>query len=372
MTVLVTGSTGFLGTAVVERLLVRDVARIRCLARPSSDTSRLQALADEHGSHRLELMIGNLQSLADAQRALTGVHTICHLASAMRGPPAQIFFDTVVASSRLLDAIATSTARRFVLVSSLGVYGLADVPAERLITEAAALEPHPERRDPYSYAKLRQERLVQDHAARLGLDLVILRPGSLYGRGGPAFSPRVGLAVAGWLLQFGGRNVLPLCHVSNCAEAVVLAATASGFERGAYNVIDDDLPTAAEYVRRYRREVGGGRFIRCPFFLTMALSKWAERWHVCSRGRIPRFLTPYRAANAWGGHRFDNRKLRAAGWTGVISTADGLAEAFADLRARQGASARGETPMTAATRRHLSASVSDARSTRRRWAETSH
>jgi nucleoside-diphosphate-sugar epimerase len=339
MTVLVTGSTGFLGTAVVERLLVRDVARIRCLARPSSDTSRLQALADEHGSHRLELMIGNLQSLADAQRALTGVDTICHLASAMRGPPAQIFFDTVVASSRLLDAIATSTARRFVLVSSLGVYGLADVPAERLITEAAALEPHPERRDPYSYAKLRQERLVQDHAARLGLDLVILRPGSLYGRGGPAFSPRVGLAVAGWLLQFGGRNVLPLCHVSNCAEAVVLAATASGFERGAY---------------------------------TMALSKWAERWHVCSRGRIPRFLTPYRAANAWGGHRFDNRKLRAAGWTGVISTADGLAEAFADLRARQGASARGETPMTAATRRHLSASVSDARSTRRRWAETSH
>ena len=84
------------------------------------------------------------------------------------------------------------------------------------------------------------------------------------------------------------------------------------------NVVDDDLPTAAEYVRRYKKEVRRIPSIRCPFFATMLLSNWAERWHVSSGGQIPRVLTPYRTASLWRGHRFDNRKLRRAGWTQVV------------------------------------------------------
>jgi nucleoside-diphosphate-sugar epimerase len=232
------------------------------------------------------------------------------------------------------------------------VYGLADAPVDRLIDESTELEPHPERRDPYSHAKLRQELLVREHAARAGFELVILRPGTLYGRGGPAFPPRVGLATAGWLLHFGGSNVLPLCHVSNCAEAVVLAGTSSRLAAGAYNVIDDDLPTAAEYVRRYKREVRHIRSIRWPFFATMLVSKWAERWHVSSKGQIPRVLTPYRTATVWRGHRFDNGKLRRAGWTQVVSTREGLTGALDDLRARHIA-----VPDRAPRRRPVSAPV---------------
>jgi 2-alkyl-3-oxoalkanoate reductase len=345
MTVLVTGSTGFLGAAVVERLLAHGVGRIRCFARPSSDTARLSTLVSAHNADRVEVMIGNLQSVADIERALIEVDTVYHLASAMRGAPAGIFLDTVVASKRLLDAIVSYPVKRFVLVSSLCVYGLADAPVDRLVDESTGLELHPERRDPYSYAKLRQEQLVQEHAARAGFELVILRPGTLYGRGGPAFSTRVGLAAAGWLLHFGGNNILPLCHVSNCAEAVVLAGTSRLFTPGAYNVVDDDLPTAAEYIRRYKREVGHIRSIRCPFFATMLLSKWAERWHVSSRGQIPRILTPYRTASVWRGHRFDTGRLRRAGWTQVVSTREGLTGAFADLRAREDAASR--TPAAA-------------------------
>jgi len=339
MTVLVTGSTGFLGTAVVERLLADGVSRIRCFARPSSDTSRLKTLASPYHD-RVEVTVGNLQCVADIERALVGVDTVYHLAGGMRGAPAGIFLDTVVASKRLLDAIVPSHVKRLVLVSSLSVYGLADVPVERLVDESTGLEQHPERRDPYAYAKLRQELLVQEHAASSGFELVILRPGTLYGRGGPAFSPRIGLTAAGWLLHFGGNNVLPLSHVANCAEAVVLAGTSPMFAAGAYNVVDDDLPTAADYVRRYKREVSRIPSIRCPFFATMLLSDWAERWHQSSRGQFPRVLTPYRTATLWRGHRFDNRKLRGAGWTQVVSTRDGLSRAFDDLRARHHARPR--------------------------------
>ncbi len=353
MTVLVTGSTGFLGTAVVERLLEHGVRQIRCFARPSSDTARLAALAASYNADGLEVVIGNLQSAADSERALVGVDTVYHLASAMRGAPAAIFLDTVVASKRLLDAIGSHPVRRLVLVSSLSVYGLADAPVDRLVDESTGLEPHPERRDPYSHAKLRQEQLVQERAVRAGFELVILRPGALYGRGGPAFSTRVGLTAAGWLLHFGGNNMLPLCHVSNCAEAVVLAGTSSRFPAGAYNVVDDDLPTAAEYVRRYKREVRHIRSIRCPFFATMLLSKWAERLQVSSRGRMPLPLTPYRTASLWRGHRFDSSRLRRAGWTQIVSTREGLAGAFDDLRARDHAAAR--TPTAAGNHAYVCA-----------------
>jgi nucleoside-diphosphate-sugar epimerase len=342
--VLVTGSAGFLGTAVVERLLAHGAGRIRCFARPSSDTARLTTLASAYGADRVEVTIGNLQSRADIERAVIDVDTVYHLAGAMRGSPAGVFLDTVVASKRLVEAIVPYRVRRLVLVSSLSVYGLAHVPVDRLVDETTALEPHPERRDVYSHAKLRQELLVQEHAARVGFELVILRPGTLYGRSGPDFSPRVGLAVPGCLLHFGGDNVLPLSHVSNCAEAVVLAGSSSLVPAGAYNVVDDDLPTAAEYVRRYKKEVRRIPSIRCPFFATMLLSNWAERWHVSSGGRIPRVLTPYRTGNLWRGHRFDNRKLRRAGWTQVVPTRDGLTRAFDDLRARHRAASRTQGP----------------------------
>src|SRR2546430_13350912 len=119
MTVLVTGSTGFLGTAVAERFLARGVQSIRCFARPSSDQARLGTLASMDNVDRVEVTIGNLQSVADVERALVGVDTVYHLAAGMRGAPAGIFLDTVVASKRLMDAIVSSPVKRIVLVSSL-------------------------------------------------------------------------------------------------------------------------------------------------------------------------------------------------------------------------------------------------------------
>src|SRR3982751_4188173 len=111
MTVLVTGSTGFLGTAVVERLLAHGVKRIRCFARPSSDQARLATLASMDNVDPVEVTIGNLQSVPDIERALVGVDTVLHLAAGMRGAPAGLFLDTVVASKRLMEGIGSSPVK---------------------------------------------------------------------------------------------------------------------------------------------------------------------------------------------------------------------------------------------------------------------
>ena len=46
--ILVTGASGFIGSAVLERLLERGFRNVRAFARPSGNMSRLETIADRH------------------------------------------------------------------------------------------------------------------------------------------------------------------------------------------------------------------------------------------------------------------------------------------------------------------------------------
>jgi nucleoside-diphosphate-sugar epimerase len=344
MSVLITGASGFLGGAVVERLLAHGERQLRCFIRPSSNIARLQELQAAYPSASLEFVKGNLTSERDACRALDGIKTVYHLAAKMRGAPATVFLNTVVASKRLLEAARETRPRRIVLVSSLSVYGTSQLPCGRPIDETFELEQHPEKRDVYSHAKLRQELLFHEYEDRGGFELVILRPGSVYGIGGKNFSARVGIEVQGWLLRFGRKNLLPLTYLDNCAEAVILAGTRAA-AGGIYNVIDDDLPTSAEYVNAYRRSVERLRSISVPFFITMALSSLAEKYQAYSQQQLPALLTPYKSASLWRGHRFSNQKAKSMGWQQIVPTQEAVRRTFEYLDHQRAHSGQSTSPL---------------------------
>jgi nucleoside-diphosphate-sugar epimerase len=330
MTALVTGATGFLGGAFVARLLAHDGDRIRALARPGSRTTVLERLAAGHD--RLSLVRGSLNSPEAALAALDDADVVYHLAAGTGGAAADLFLNTVVASKNLLEAmLRRPRPPKLVLVSSFGVYGTAGMRRGALVDEDAPLEPNPERRDLYSQAKLRQEKLFREYRDRYGFSLVVLRPGVIYGPGGTAISSRVGLSVPGLFLHLGGQNALPLTYVDNCAEAIVVAGERSPGDGQAYNVVDDDLPTCADYLRQYQSEVRTLRAVRLPYPFTRALSWLCERYHEHSEGQLPAFFTCYRSATTWGGNRFSNAKLRNLGWQPIVSTEEGLRRNFAAL-----------------------------------------
>src|SRR4051812_1417960 len=104
MKALVTGSTGFLGTSLVERLLAHGERDLRCFVRGGSDRSRLAALAKRFPEAAIEIFEGSLGSKQAAAKALDGVDVIYHLAASLAGAPADIFLNTVVASKNLLEA----------------------------------------------------------------------------------------------------------------------------------------------------------------------------------------------------------------------------------------------------------------------------
>ena len=332
MKLLVTGAAGFLGAAVVERLLAHGYTDIRCNVRRRTNIPALESLARRYPNANLEYCIGNLRYRPDAARAVDGVRLIFHLAAGKSGAAADLFLDSVVASRNLLEAIAGQKPMRIVLVSSFSVYGTAELGCGAHITEQTALERHPERRDHYSHAKLIQERLFWESQKSDDFELVVLRPGVIYGPGGGHFSNRVGLRIGKWQLNLGGRNLLPLTYVENCAEAVVVAGTHEGGAGQVYNVHDDDLPTCREYLRAYKKHVTNVRSIPVPYFGLRLLARMLAKYHEYSKGQLPPIFTPYKVASLWAGNRFDNSKLHSIGWRQLVPTAEGLRRSFAALR----------------------------------------
>jgi nucleoside-diphosphate-sugar epimerase len=317
----------------VDRLLAHGYTEIRCFLRDASKAERLRQISHSYADAQLEFCHGNLRSQSDCMRVVEGVSLVFHLAAGLKGAPAELFADSVVVARNLLEALEASAGAsvqktRVVLVSSFGVYGVASLGRGARVNEMTPLETHPEQRDPYSHSKLRQEQLAWDHQRRAGFELVVLRPGVIYGPGGGHFSTRVGLQIGPLFFHLGGRNLLPLSFVENCAEAIVVAGTHPDSAGQVYNVHDDDLPSASQYLRQYKKHVRRIRSIRLPYFMTRMLARLLEIYHRRSQGQLPAILTRYKVASTWGGNRFDNAKLHSLGWHQVVSTPEAMRRTF--------------------------------------------
>lgn len=331
---LVTGATGFLGAALVERLLAEGVGSLCLLVRRGSDRKRLDEVLAKHPGAGVELREGSLDSVEAAAALLDDVELVYHLAATLKGTKAEVFAGTVEATRHLCEAILRRGAplAKLVLVSSFGVYGAAELPAGATIDESTPLEAHPERRDLYSQAKLAQEELARRYQREQGLPLVVLRPGMIYGPRAGLLSARLGLSLPGVFLFLGGKNLLPLTYVDNCAEAIRVAAERGSFDGDTYNVVDSELLSCDDYLRRYRREAHALRVLPLPYAALEAISTGFERAHRLSGGRVPAMFTPYKTKAAWRPQRFSNARLRELGVKQLVSTDEGLRRSFAAAR----------------------------------------
>jgi len=333
--ILVTGSNGFLGRKVVERLLACGFRRLRCFVRPTSDVAKLVSIIKSFHHARVQMMSGNLVDIEDCRRAVAGAVLLVHCAAGKGGSLVNMFVDSVLASRNLLDAIVEQkTIRRIVHVSSFAVYGTAALNKGELLTEKTPLEMHHAlRNEPYAYVKHKQEQLFWKYSEQYNLPLVVIRPGSIFGPGGDEISSRVGIEVFSFFVHLGGSNAIPLTYVDNCAEAIVLACTRSGIEGQVFNIHDDDLPSCRDYLRLYKKVKKNIRFISVPYFAVQGACRILSSYSRFSRGQIPAVITPYRAATTWKGVNFDNTKAKKVlGWTPRVPMSEALKIHFEFIR----------------------------------------
>src|SRR5205085_3047989 len=211
--ILVTGSNGFTGSKVVEKLLEYGFTNVRCLVRPSSKLDRLKRLLGEvHARQNVEFVIGDLLSPDDCRKATEGVSIIYHLAAGMEKSFAGAFMNSALGTRNLMDAfLQFGKPKRFVNISSFAVYSNFGLRRGAVLDENCPLEDAPQERfDAYGFGKLKQEELVKEYGEKYRLPYVILRPGYVFGPGKTELNGRVGINTFGFFIQVDGSYLLPL------------------------------------------------------------------------------------------------------------------------------------------------------------------
>jgi nucleoside-diphosphate-sugar epimerase len=304
MTVGVTGSTGFLGSRVVASLLARH-HDVRCAIRSERKGAALAAALPYDQRRRLQLLTGSLASIEFCREFVRHCDVVVHVASPLQGS-ASILFAQGVLPTRVLASAAERSVRRFVLISSLGVYGTQHLRAGEVLDERCPVDSQPHHRDPYTYSKVVQEAVCWEMHRERGVPLVVIRPGVLFGPGRPLVTGRVGLSIGNLLVQMGGQRAVPLCFVDNCAGAVASAVDVPGIDGMSFNVVDDELPTTDEVVRLHRASRPAITRIRVPAWAIGPLAHACWRCSKWSGGLWPPVITPYKAAALWKPLRFSN------------------------------------------------------------------
>jgi nucleoside-diphosphate-sugar epimerase len=161
------------------------------------------------------------------------------------------------------------------------------------------------------------------------LQLVIMRPGVIYGQGRESLTGRVGLRSGRLVITTAGKQPLPYTHVENCAAAIRLAGDVEGIAGHAFNVVDDDVPSARAVLRAYRRAGRRLTVVRVPYFLLRRLGAWNQWYHHWSTGQLPAVLTPYKVASMWKPLRYANaRAKQVLGWKPEVGWSNSAAESI--------------------------------------------
>lgn len=330
--ILVTGGAGFLGRRVVRTLAHLGHKRVRCMVRPGTPSDVFAEDLRDYPGTDVEVVPASFNDRIALEEGIRDVEVVYHLAASRKGSAAVMVANSVIGSENIYQAAVRAGVRRFVLVSSLAVMGVGRLGRGSIVDERTRMEEHPEWRDAYSFSKHRQEMLAWKHFEYDRLPLVVVRPGVIFGPGSEILGPRIGLRFGGVFLHLGGVNEIPLTYVDNCAEAVVLAGTASGIEGEVFCIVDDGLAASGYLLRRYCKEVRRLRVIRIPYRLLTWLAKCNVWYSSRTKGHLPAVITPYEVELLWKGHRFGNQKAKELlGWHPTVSMEEALNATYSSL-----------------------------------------
>lgn len=176
MKILVTGATGFLGRAILQKLDARPgisvLGSVRSAAQQQVDSERLIA-------------VGDMNASTDWGKALAAVDTVVHTAARVHvmqdssaDPLSEYRRINVEGSLNLARQALEAGVRRFIFISSIKVNGEGTRPGEPYRADDT-----PAPVDPYGISKLEAEQGIRDLCAGADMEWIVLRPTLVYGPG---------------------------------------------------------------------------------------------------------------------------------------------------------------------------------------------
>lgn len=313
---LITGPTGFVGSALVER----------CRSSGFALRGAVRREVAAHAEVVFEpVLVGGIDDVTDWTSALQGVDAVVHLAARVHvmdepeADPLEAFRGVNVEGTlRLARQAAEAGVRRFVFVSSVKVNGEETLTGQPF-READA--PTPE--DPYGVSKREAEDGLRALSAETGLEMVIIRPPLVYGPGvGANFGSLLRWVHKGVPLPLGAvtQNRRSLVALDNLVDLIVMCLDHPAAAGETFLVADgEDVSTAG-----LLRKVGDAlerpaRLVPVPVWMLRAGAA------VLGKREMARRLL--------GSLEVDASKAREVlGWVPPVSLDEGLRRAVGPLR----------------------------------------
>ena len=244
MRVLITGATGFIGTYVLHEVIRRghDVVALIHNSPPPADWNKVGHLAFRHfelgGSEKLEL-VG------------CGINAIVHLAAALSGTAECKRRSIIEGTRQLIEAAKLANVNTFVGISSISVIDYVSIPSMSVVNED--FKTLNSTKNNYSYAALKseQESIMETFCTNNASQLTILRPGLVYDAE-EITSAHAGIVKGEFGLLASHNGQVPLISATNLATAIVDSVELNGTGTEILHLVDDNLPTQAEYINELR------------------------------------------------------------------------------------------------------------------------
>jgi nucleoside-diphosphate-sugar epimerase len=292
MKALVTGASGFLGSALVRALAARGAA-VTVLVRATSTRAAFAGCP-------VAVVTGDMADRAALARAAQGADTVFHCAGRVAdwGPREDFLRVNVEGTRNILEASRGAGVRHFLHISSLVVVGVPDTNPVTETTPYTTSYFHP-----YVETKVLAERLVLDCYTRYRLPVTIIRPGIIWGPGDTTIFPRLEqLARKGLMVTIGrGNNVLCLSYIENLVAALLRAAEKPPAGE-IYSVADEQRITSGEFFSELAAVLGLPRpRMAVPFSALFAAACLCETWARLMRSAQAPLMTRL-GLYLWGTH----------------------------------------------------------------------
>lgn len=251
--VLVTGATGFVGEAVVFRMLLDKVYAPVAAVRGESRLSGLCEVVPFDLSASVELP------------AFVQIDTVVHCAARVHvmsdtaADPLTKFREiNVQGTTRLARKAAESGVRRFVFISSIKVNGEATLPGRPFKADD---QPAPV--DPYGISKCEAEVRLREIGRETGMEIVIIRPPLVYGPGVKAnFLSMMTWLRKGFPLPLGAlRNQRSLVALGNLVDLIVTCIAHPAAANQTFLVSDGEDLSTTRLLRRMAAALGRRAFL---------------------------------------------------------------------------------------------------------------